>query len=753
MSRVVRSWSAVVAAVVSLAPAYGVTVENWSAATGEQLARGRLDGTALDSQGRVRLAPTVRTIWGPDAGVVWAIDALADDAAFVALSGPGRVLRVAADHAPEIWFESADDELVTAVAADGGGVLFGVAPHGRVMRARRPDSRELRSELVVDTGAAFVWALAKDVDGTLWIGTGAPGRLMRLRGHGPAEVVFETGDDPVRTIAPLGGGGVVFGTGARGQVLRLEKSGTPFALLDVDESEIAALAVAKDGTIYALATQRGKQAMPARPGPETEGAGEPGIARVTVTAAGPDDDEGFAEPQAQGPPRPAPRPPLAAAPGGALYRIDRSGDVRRLWQTTDATPFDVLVPEAGPVLVATGDKGRVYAIDREGRIAQLLRVSSDQASVLAAGRGGTVIVGGTTDARVEIVGPGSRAEGAYETLAIDAGTVATWGRLRWAGITPRGSRLQVETRAGNTAEPDATWSAWTAASTADGEAGAETDVPAARWFQARFRFFAGRSDESPSLGRVEVSYQPRNRPPVLTALNVEAPGIVWVRGPSQSALPTGPVVADDPVARRLLASVQPGRASLGSIRKGYEPGARTFSWRADDPDRDRLRYTLELRPEGHDASYVLAHDLEDEFFSWDARSAPDGAYRVSLIADDALDNANGTHRSAERASDSFHVDNHRPGVSSPEVRSTGDAWDVEFTAEDPGGQLAAVEIAIDGGEWTPLTPDDGVADSPVERYRLVVPRQLLPARAARTVLVRVVDAAGNVGGELWHVGP
>ena len=105
------------------------------------------------------------------------------------------------------------------------------------------------------------------------------------------------------------------------------------------------------------------------------------------------------------------------------------------------------------------------------------------------------------------------------------------------------------------------------------------------------------------------------------------------------------------------------------------------------------------------------------------------------------------------ASDSFHVDNRRPGVSGPEVRSTGDAWDVEFTAEDPGGQLAAVEIAIDGGEWTPLTPDDGVADSPVERYRLVVPHLRLKARAERTVLVRVVDAAGNVGGELWHVGP
>jgi two component regulator with propeller domain len=746
-----RSSAVLLLALSSVLPAHAVTVETWSAATGAELARGRLDGTALDARGRIRLAPTVRTIWGPDAGVVWALDAVAEDAAFLALSGPGRVLRVAAGKSPEVWFESADEELVTAIAAEPGGVVFGVAPGGRVLRARKPQASETKSELVIDTHAAFVWALARDGDGTLWVGTGAPGRLLRLRGSGPPEVVFETGDDPVRSIAPLPGGGVAFGTGARGQVLRLEKSGTPFALLDADETEIAALAVAKDGTIFALAAQRSKQPVAGRAPGESEG-GEPGVARVTVSAQAPDEDEGEPQPPPPGPPRPQPRPGPVAPAGGALYRIDRNGDVRRLWQTNDSTPFDVLVPDTGPVLVSTGDKGRVYSIDREGRVAQLLRVSSDQASVLAAGRAGSVIVGGTTDARVEIVGPGPRPEGAYETVPIDAGTVATWGRLRWAAETPKGSRLEIETRAGNTAEPDATWSEWTATATTDGESGAETRAPAARWFQARFRLFAGRGEETPSVGRVEVSYQPRNRPPVLTALNVEAPGIVWVRGPSQASLPTGPVVADDPVARRQLSTVLPGRSSLGSIRKGYEPGTRTFSWRADDPDRDRLKYTLELRPEGEDATYVLAHDLVDEFFSWDARSVPDGIYRVSLIADDALDNANGTHRSTERDSDSFHVDNHRPGVGTPEIHKTDAGWEVRFEAEDPGGQIAAVEAAIDGGEWTPLAPDDGVADSPLERYRLDVPRELLPERSERTVLVRVVDAAGNVGGEMWRVG-
>lgn len=413
----------------------------------------------------------------------------------------------------------------------------------------------------------------------------------------------------------------------------------------------------------------------------------------------------------------------------------------------------MLVARSGELLVATGDKGRIHAIDREGRSAQLLRVSSNQVSALATGEGGAVLVGGTTDARVEILGPLARTLGSYTTAPIDAGTVAEWGRVRWGVTTPAGARLRIEVRAGNTAEPDSTWSSWSAVAGDDGRAGAETAVPAARFFQARFDLRSGRSGDSPRLGRIEVSYQARNRPPVVATVGVEPAGIVWVRAPSQSSLPTGPVVADDPVTRRVLSSVQPGRAPMGSIRKGYEPGARTFSWRCEDPDRDRLRYGLDLRPEGSDTSYVLARDLEDEFFSWDARGVADGTYRVRLTVDDHLDNPNGTHREAERLSDAFHVDNRRPAVGQPDVRRAGDAWEVAFSAEDPGGQVAALEVALDGGEWTPLSPDDGVADSATERYRLIVPRGMAPDDGERTLLVRVVDAAGNVGGEIWKVGP
>ena len=51
----------------------------------------------------------------------------------------------------------------------------------------------------------------------------------------------------------------------------------------------------------------------------------------------------------------------------------------------------------------------------------------------------------------------------------DAGTVATWGVIRWRAAS-RPGEVEVVTRSGNTATPDETWSAWSKAYTAaDGE--------------------------------------------------------------------------------------------------------------------------------------------------------------------------------------------------------------------------------------------------------------------------------------------
>ena len=750
MIRSVAGCLVILAAVFAAPPAMGASVASWSASTAEQFASGTLDGTAIDEEGRVSLAPGITNLWGPGQGVVWAIQPSGRDGAFVALSGPAQVLRVAAGGEAEVWYRSEEESLVTALAnADADAVYFGLSPEGRVVHAARSGG-EVRVETLIETGAKFVWGLAATPDGSLWVGTGVPGKLLRRAPSGAVETVFESGDDPVRSVAAHPDGGVVFGTGGRGRVAHARADGQVFVLHDADEAEIVSIAVGSDGTVFALAAQGAKQPGAARPGQSTASAADAGNSvHVVVTPRVNGEPREEATPEATAATRPAvtPAPGFQVQPGGALYRVDVDGGVRKIWQTVTEMPFAVVHTADGRLLVSTGDAGRLHALDGDGRSGTLLRIASNQASALAVDGTGRVLIGGTTDARVERLSATPRERGAYSTPAIDAGAVADWGRLRWHAELPDGATLRVSARSGNTDEPDRTWSAWVDRGRRADGSGVASEVPAARWFQARFELAAGRGG-APRLERVEIAYQPRNRSPEIRALTVEAPGIVWVQMPSQSSMFLGPLVADDPVSRGIVEGLnRVGRVGT-PLRKAYEAGARTISWQADDPDNDRLLYSLHLRREGEDEWFPLAVDHEDGFFSWDAREMPDGVYRVRLQVDDAPDNPNGTHRIAERVGDAFRVDNTRPVVSRPEVRWSAGQVEIRFEARDADGTIAAVEYALDDGAWRPISPVDGVADSEVESYRL-----LLDRAGKHALRVRAVDGSGNVGGGWWIIEP
>jgi hypothetical protein len=725
-------------AVVS--PAGAVALKSWSASTGDQFTGGTLRGTAVDEEGRVRLAPPLETLWGPAQGIVWDLLPTGADGVFVALSGPGRVLRVVRGRPDVTLYESPGESLVTALASDGtGSVLAGLSPEGRVLRIGEAGG----ATPVAETGAMFIWAMERDDKGTLWIGTGAPGRLLRVEEGKEPQTIFDAGDDPVRSLVLLPGGGLVIGTGGQGRVIRIDAEGRPFVLLDAEEAEIVALAVVRDGSLFALAAADQKQpvASPAAgPGsPQIDG----GVMRVVVRAAPPNGEESPpADPESTEQAQP-PNQAFRSPPGGALYRLDPDGSTRRIWETTTEMPFCLVARAKEELLVGTGDEGRIWKLDGEGRASLLLRIPSNQASAFGAGPGGELLIGGTTDARVELLGAGPRAEGSYLGPAVDAGSTADWGRVSWSAELPAGAKLRMRARSGNTAVPDETWSDWRDLP----QAAAPSGVPAARWFQVRADLSAGRGT-SPRLSRIDLRYLPRNRPPAVTVLAVEPPGVVWARAPVQSSRRTGPQVADDPVSRGIAAAVRRGGLVNGAIRKSYEAGARTFTWSVEDPDDDRLVFSLELRSEEGSTWFPLANGLVDEYHSWDSRSVPDGRYRIRLTADDSPDNADGSERRALRVSDAFLIDNTRPELGEPDWSRTVEGWRVRFVARDPGGAIVAAEFNLDGGDWQPLRPLDGVADSDEERFEIDLGGRQRDA-TFRGLGVRAVDAAGNLAGAVW----
>jgi sugar lactone lactonase YvrE len=724
-------------------------VRSWAIASADEFERGTLEGTALDGEGRITLAPTLERLWGPAEGIVWDVEPDGAGGAFIALSSPTRVVHVTPDREPEFWHATGDETLVAAILPDNeGGVYLALSPDGRVIHAAAPGvARE-----VANSEALFIWALAASADGSVWIGTGLPGRLLRVDADGELHVVFESGDDPVRCINALPGGGVVFGTGGRGRVIRTEGDGRPFVMFDADETEIVALEAAEDGSVYALTAQGSKQIAAA----QTAAARPPdATVRVTATApAPPPNGEEQPEPDARAADtqrRAAAAKRFQTPPGGALYRIAPDGDFRTLWQAKNEVPFGLVRRPEGTLIVATGDRGRVYAIDDKGRSSILVQIPSDQASALSREPDGSILVGGTTDARVERIAATLREVGYYVSPVHDAGSVADWGRLRWEADIPAGSTVRAAVRGGNTAEPDETWTDWVPVD-GDGSAGAETELAPTRWLQARVELGPSRKGVSPGIRRVELFYQPRNRRPTISEVKVEPAGVVWMHATTQASRPLGPLVASDPVARKTMAGLRPVSAAK-PVRKLYELGARTISWSATDPDADTLRFRLDIRREGTSTWIPLAVNLKDRFFGWDAPAMADGLYRVRLVADDSPDNPEGKELKDARTSAAFWIDNTRPSVGAPQIRHDDARLEVEFVASDPGGSVVVAEVAVDTGDWQPLEPLDGVADEADERYRLVIePDGEAGIDGLRTVKVRVTDAAGNVGGDAWALG-
>jgi hypothetical protein len=84
--------------------------------------------------------------------------------------------------------------------------------------------------------------------------------------------------------------------------------------------------------------------------------------------------------------------------------------------------------------------------------------------------------------------------GIFTSAILDATRLAIWGTASWTANVPSGTTLVVETRSGNTATPDNTWSAWAAVLS-----GQTVASPSARFLQYRVKLTSTSSSLTPAL--------------------------------------------------------------------------------------------------------------------------------------------------------------------------------------------------------------------------------------------------------------
>ncbi|MCE2514945.1 MAG: hypothetical protein J4F37_08045 [Acidobacteria bacterium] len=737
-----RLLAAAVAAAAVLAGAEAAGPVFWRVSTQAEFLAGEVENLSVDPAGRLVLGPRTDLVHEAADPFAWAL-APVGGALWLGTGGRGRVVRVEADGRAATAFEAAASAVQALAAGDAGRLYAATSPNGRVV-ALAPDGTA--TDLFTPS-EPYIWALAVEAGGALLVGTGNPGRIYRVTPDGEASLLYDTRATHVLALAVDAQGRILAGTGSPGRVLRIDPQGKAFVLLAAEQDEVTALRVAGDGAVYVAAAAGNRPAAPPAAPPPTGREPVPTVSVTTevtavVTTAGTAPVTASAE-----------TTPAGGAAVGAVYRIAPDGVWDVVWRSSEDTPYDLAVDGPDAVLIGTGGRGKVFRVSGSPpRTVLLTRAPAQQVTSFAAGPDGDLYYATANPARLYRLSAEPADEGRYLSDVRDAGTVATWGAIRWRARTPGQSSVRLYTRSGNTPTPGETWSDWSEAYT--DRDGTQVASPKARYLQWRAALRRGdapqradaplrradaplRRADAPALLSVTTAYLPRNLRPEVTAVTVHPPGEAFQEtfgsDPPLAGLDRG---ARDGEGR---GGAAPAAQSPTLGRKVFRKGLQTFTWTARDGNQDRLRFDLGYRPEDAPDWRVLAQDLAGTIFTWDTTAVPDGTYEVRVEATDALSNPPGGALTGLLASMPFDIDNTPPEIAIDAAREEeSGATLVTFTVRDTHSPVRRVEYAASPGRWQVVHPVDGVPDSREERFEVTV-----PVEQARGLIVRAADGMGN----------
>ncbi|MFN7930365.1 MAG: hypothetical protein U0Y68_21060, partial [Blastocatellia bacterium] len=155
-----------------------------------------------------------------------------------------------------------------------------------------------------------------------------------------------------------------------------------------------------------------------------------------------------------------------------------------------------------------------------------------------------------------------------------------------------------------------------------------------------------------------------------------------------------------------------------------------------------LEYAVYYRAVNSSDYFPLKTGITENYFTVDANGLPDGRYVFKVAASDAPSNPGTTALTDAEETEPIEVDNTPPIVTAGTPQVSGTNAEVTFQSEDKISLIRRAEYQVDGGEWKPIFPTDGIADARREEFKVTV---TLPDRKPHVIALRVFDANANVG--------
>ncbi len=624
----------------------------------------------VSSEGVLTLARQLKLLADPGAANVWALAESKDGVLYAATGDDGKIFRIEGTACKEVY-AGKDSQVLSLAAADDGSVYAGTGPGGKIVRL----TPKGEAQVVAEGLDSYIWSLAYDPQAKLlYAGTGPKGKIYKIDAKGRATVYYATKQEHVLCLAMGPAGALYAGTDKGGLIYRITPDGKGFVVFHAHQTEVRSLLVT-DGTLYA-------------------GTSAP-VSRKSISFNPMKGGDGPASPS------------TPSTGENSLYRIAADGTTREVFR--DKTMMLSLASWHGPdLLVGTGMQGQLFDVNPSTRErSEIARLEAATIHAILKRKNGTIVLGTGDPGKVYVLEDKYAESGTVLSEVLDAKMPARWGAMTWKAtdldpfVAKPWTGVSVAVRAGNVAEPDDTWSAWSVEQ--HDPATAKALAPVARYLQYRVTLTTKPPEFTPPEFRdFTLRYQTVNQAPEIASLDVPDLDATNLENPKKLKI----------------------------------------RWSASDPNDDELTFSLFVRKDDWKDWVLLEENLEKKDYEWDTTGVPAGMYRVKVVASDRKDNSAEDCLSATRISAAVPVAHVPPTVTLKLAGFDGDRAVLEATASDPLVRLTEASFAVNGKKWASVFPTDGLFDSKTEHFRFQTDA-LRPG--TYVVVLRVRDAAGNVG--------
>jgi sugar lactone lactonase YvrE len=683
-------------------PAQGTRL--WVQSRYEEFEKGQPQSTAISSRGYLESGPALPSVLLTPSTYIWSVASDRQGNAYLATGSPATVLKVTPAGDSTKLFTTKELTVQAVALGPDGSIYAATVPGGKVYRIKPGQSGldETTATVIFDAATAgsnrdapkagdpahYIWDLAFDPQGVLYIATGGPAAVYRVdpsKATPNAELFFKSDEQHIRCLLFEPSGDLIAGSDGGGLVYRIGKDGKGLVIYDAPKREVTALARSADGHLYVAAVgEKTKTPLPPLP---VQGVA---VATATITIVTPGSVQASST--------------NGLIPDGSeVDELTPQGVPHKLWATRDDVVYALRSTPQG-LLAATGNRGRIYRVNEDGSWLDLARAQTGQATALADAPDGFYVATSNTG-RLYKLASQPASHGAYLSDVLDSGVFSQFGRME---VNADGGTYEIFARSGNVENPERNWSEWRKVNPNTGPSG----VPSARFVQWKAVIDPGAKVDS-----VGINYLPANIPPVVDEIAVE-PG---ARATQTSPQPGQPqqISINLPSAQNAITYTQdPSTAPLAAVR---DRTAVTVRWSAHDENGDELVFDVYIRGDGEKNWRLLRSHVTERFYSFDSIRIPDGGYRILVVASDAPAHLLGDALTSQKESDRFIIDTTPPVLSALQGSLQSGVLHAGFVATDATSPIARAEYSIDAGRWQFLDPVGKLSDSLTEHYDFTVP--------------------------------